>query len=81
MSSTLHHSINFCSWIAVPSHIGLSNGARVKATSSHKDGWEQELMCRQQSQRCQGMSLLFEEAEEQDGQDVMTRTGCSIILK
>ena len=52
----------------MPSQTGLSNGARVKATGSHKDGWDQEFMCRQQSQRCLGRSPLFAEVEEQEGQ-------------
>ena len=62
-SLTLRHSSDFCSRIPVPSQTGLSNGARVKATGSHKDGWDQEFMCRQQSQRCLGRSPLFAEVE------------------
>ena len=64
----LWHSSDFCSRIPAPSQTGLGNGERVKATGSHEEGWEQEFMCRQQSQRCQGMSLLFAEVEEQKGQ-------------
>lgn len=48
----------------MPSQTGLGNGARVETTGSHEEGWEQEHIYRQQSQTCQGMSLLLAEVEE-----------------
>lgn len=50
----------------MPSQTSLSNGARVKATGSHEEGWEQEV-CAGSSPRCQGTSTLFAEVEEQEG--------------
>lgn len=66
-SPILRRSSDFCSSIPVPSQTSLGNGARVKVTGSHEEGWEQEVMCRQWSPRCQGMSTLFAEVEEEEG--------------
>lgn len=67
MLPTLLHSSDFCSWILVPSQTSPSDGERVKGTHSHEGGWEQELIHRQQSQRCQGTSLLAKVEEGPGG--------------
>lgn len=62
----------------MPIQTGAGNGARAKGTGSHEEGWEQEFMHRQESQRCQGMSLLLAEVEEQKAQEDQLRTSFSI---